>query len=162
MDLIDGDPDFEADTSDFELSGDEQGDPAWCEWTSLPSATQRSGSLNAKPVKDQGVMPEDVEDCDPAEDDDEDCCRAGEDDATVFSRGHQIGFSGDRAASDPDCEPSGDELDTGDGEDECLSLNATRWLIPTVGCEIGDPGEYDRGEHRVQCEPLPILELNDN
>jgi hypothetical protein len=63
-DGLPGDPD------DAEPDDDGKGDPAYCEWHSLPAATRRSGALNAKPI---GVMGAAV-----AEDDEED--DAGEDD----------------------------------------------------------------------------------
>lgn len=160
LDLIDGDPDFENDTSDYELTGDEHGDPAWCEWTSLSPATRHGGALNAKPLIDRGVMLEDVEDCDPPEDDDEDCCRAGEDDASAFSQGQKMGFGWCHSANDPDTEYSGDEKDTDNAEDEHKS--SARPI---------DPEDVDkalaRGFWGSGCDSRPSvfdrqLELNDN
>ncbi|MBB4858235.1 hypothetical protein HNO88_001554 [Novosphingobium chloroacetimidivorans] len=161
LDLIDGDPDFENDTSDYELSGDEHGDPAWCEWHTLSASRRRAGELNGKLIHPaRGVMLEDVEDCDPAEDDDEDRCGAGEDDAAVFSRGALMGFSGDRAASDPDSEPSGDEQDTDNAEDEHKSC-----------ARPVEPEDVDRALARgfwgSGCDARPRvfdrqLEFNDN
>lgn len=63
LDMIDGDPDFENDTSDVELSGDEMGDPAYAEWHTLRGPERKRGSLLAS-------MHEDDEDCDPLEEDD--------------------------------------------------------------------------------------------
>jgi hypothetical protein len=62
LDIMDGDPDLEEDTSDFELSGDEKGDPAWCEWHTLPAVTCRRGALNGKTLDDwRGMVLEDEE-----------------------------------------------------------------------------------------------------
>jgi len=71
LDMIDGDPDLENDTSDFENSGDELGDPAYCEWDTLSAPTRRAEALNAKPIHPMhGMIHEDEEEDDAPEEDD--------------------------------------------------------------------------------------------
>lgn len=71
LDLIDGDPDLENDRSDYEHSGDELGDPSWCEWHTLPASTRRAGKINTKQLDPRRASPHEDEELDdwPEEDD---------------------------------------------------------------------------------------------
>lgn len=112
MDMIDGDPDFENDTSDFEPGGDELGDPAWCEWHTLTGMRRKSGELNAKPIDEwRGMIGEDEEEDDP------------------------------REANGDEHDTNGDEGDTNNAEDEVLAGAALQYRASGPGCAITDPPE---------------------
>ena len=49
FDALGGDPDIEADDSDLEPDGTDEGDAAWLEWTSMRRAAKRGSNYSAGP-----------------------------------------------------------------------------------------------------------------
>ncbi len=70
LDELGGDPDLE-DGGDTEPSGDEYGDPAYCEWDTLPASRRKAGHLNGANIDPmRGMILEDEEEDDAPEEDD--------------------------------------------------------------------------------------------
>lgn len=102
MDDLTGDPDLEADLSDYEPEDDAAGDPSWPEWhTRGGHKLQRTQGDHHEPIYGLSGWKagEDDEDDDPAEEDGEDRCEAG-DDMIVSGAASRKGFHVDGGPGD--------------------------------------------------------------
>ncbi|MBB4857220.1 hypothetical protein HNO88_000527 [Novosphingobium chloroacetimidivorans] len=161
VDIMEGDPDLE-DGGDTELSGDEHGDPSWCEWHALPASTRRTGKLNSKPLDVwRGVILEDEEEDDaPEEDDHSGQCTEDEISSGLGHWGFGVGAQGAPgcAISDPDTEH--DTMHGGGsaefGQERWLEVSPYYQLaeteIPAPEGDLGDRAIMRRTLKRIREE----------